>query len=117
MAFMPIELFITSGLEHGEGQMGQLLVLTLGVLLATLVGQCAFRAEVTALPVLDGHQNVAVVVDPAGTVPGAELEGWGLVGERIQRPCHLLFEGSHAASQRVSGSIVHGAQHLALQGF
>ena len=36
------ELFITGRLEHGEEHVGQLLVLTLAVLLATLVGRFMF---------------------------------------------------------------------------
>ena len=64
-----------------------------------------FQAEAAVLPVLDGHQHAVVVAHPVSAVPGAELEGRGLLGERTQWPCHLLFEGYHTASQRVSGSI------------
>ena len=57
------------------------------------------------LPVLDGHQHAVAVVHPVGAVPGTGFEGRGLLGKRTQWPCHLLFEGHHAAGQRASGSI------------
>src|SRR4029453_6459886 len=42
---MPIDLFITGGLEHGEEHVSQLLVLPLDVLLATLLDGFMFQAE------------------------------------------------------------------------
>src|SRR5262245_8175962 len=63
------ELFITSGLEHGEEHAGQLLVLTLDILPATLVGGFMFQAEATVLPILDSHQHAVVVAHPMGAIP------------------------------------------------